>query len=45
MCDKSMQHVLRVDWREYCNKTLKITSVDLSDYDCLVISDYNKDFC
>ena len=45
VCNKSMQHVLRVDRGEsVAMKPLKLASVDLSDYDCLVISDYNKGF-
>tara|TARA_R110000824_G_scaffold84170_3_gene210110 strand:- start:2508 stop:3218 length:711 start_codon:yes stop_codon:yes gene_type:complete len=45
VCSKSMQHVLRVDRGENTPiSSLDPKAVSLADYDCLVISDYNKGF-
>ncbi len=45
VCSKNMQHILRVDKGENKNiKPLDPRSVAMADYDCLVISDYNKGF-
>ena len=45
VCEKNMQHVLRVDRGENnLVKPIDLSVLSVENYDCIVISDYNKGF-